>query len=83
MQKKIESVKQYIGAMKIEETPEGFYIRFRKSKNNKTKADQYHEILELEDENFKRIGEYEFIISEKEFERIYKMYHDKLYAREF
>ena len=81
MQKKMENVKEFLGAMKVEQKENGYYIRFRKSKTNKIKVEQYCEILELEDERFERLGEYELLISNEEFEDIYKTYMGKLYAR--
>lgn len=81
--KKIETVKNYIGAMKVEQRETGYYVRFRKSKSNKIKADQYCEILELEDDALiERISDYEFIISEKELNELYDSYMRKLFARE-
>ena len=84
MQKKIDTVRKHLGAMKLEETENGYYVRFRKSKNNKIMLDdifQFKDVME-EDWGAKRIGDYEFTMTEKGFEYIYKDYMSKLYARE-
>ena len=81
---KIEIVKKQLGAMKIEEREDGYYVRFRKSKNNKIMLDnifKFEDVME-EDWGTKRIGDYEFIMTEKGFEYIYESYMSKLYARE-
>ena len=79
---KIETVKNFLHAMKIEEREDGYYIRFRKSKTNKILVDQYYEISKLEDDDIVRLSDNELLITKTEFERLYKMYMDKLYARE-
>ena len=82
MRNKTETVKQYLGAMKVEERENGYYIRFRKSKTNKILVDEYYEISKLEDDDTVRLSDYELLITETEFERIYQIYISKLYARE-
>ena len=79
---KIETVKDFLHAMRIEERENGYYIRFRKSKTNKILVDEYYEISKLEDDDIVRLSDYELLITKTEFERLYKMYMDKLYARE-
>lgn len=82
--KKIETVRKHLGAMKIEKTEKGYYVRFRKSKNNKIMLDdifKFEDVME-EDWGAKRIGDYEFTMTEKGFEYIYENYMSKLYARE-
>ena len=82
---KIEVVRKQLGAMRIEEVEDGYYVRFRKSKNNKIMLDdifQFEDVME-EDWGAKRIGDYEFIMTEKGVEYIYRSYMNKLYAREF
>ena len=82
MQDKTEIVKEYLGAMKVIKRENCYYIRFRKSKTNKILVDEYYEISKLEDDDIVRLSDYELLITETEFERIYQMYIDKLYARE-
>ena len=82
MRDKTEIVKEYLGAMKVEEREKGYYIRFRKSKTNKILVDEYYEISKLEDDGTVSLSDYELLITETEFERIYRMYMDKLFARE-
>ena len=79
---KIEDVKNYLGALKVEQKENGYYIRFRKSKTNKILVDEYYEISKLEDDGTVRLSDYELLITETEFERIYQIYISKLYARE-
>ena len=81
---KMEIVKKQLGAMKIEEREDGYYVRFRKSKSNKIMLDdifKFEDVME-EDWGAKRIGDYEFTMTEKGFEYIYENYMSKLYARE-
>ena len=82
MRDKTEIVKGYLGAMKVEQREDGYYIRFRKSKTNKILVDEYYEISKLEDDGTVKLSDYELLITETEFERIYQMYMSKLYARE-
>ena len=79
--KKTEDVKNFLKAFKVEERGNGYYIRFRKSKYNKFWADDFYDITKLEDESCERLSDFEFLISKNEFERLYKMYMDKLYDR--
>ena len=82
--KKIETVRKHLGAMKIKKTEKGYYVRYRKSKNNKIMLDdifKFEDVME-EDWGAKRIGDYEFTMTEKGFEYIYNDYMSKLYARE-
>ena len=82
MSDKMEIVKEQLGAMKIEEREDGYYVRFRKSKNRKLMLDdifKYEDVME--EDGWKRIGEFEIMITEERFEKLYKNYMDKLYSR--
>ena len=80
---KIETVRKQLGAMKIEKVEDGYYVRFRKSKSNKVMLDDIFRFEDvMEEEGWKRIGEYEMRITDELFEGIYGNYMDKLYARE-
>ena len=64
---KMEIVKKQLGAMKIEKTEKGYYVRYRKSKNNKIMLDdifKFEDVIE-EDWGAKRIGDYEFTMTEQ------------------
>lgn len=79
---KIETVKKQLGAMKVEETINGYYVRFRKSKNRKIMLDDLFKFEDvMEEDGWKRIGTYEIKLSEKAFERIYDDYMEKLFSR--
>lgn len=79
---KIETVKKQLGAMKVEETINGYYIRFRKSKNRKIMLDDLFKFEDVMNEDgWYRIGTYELRLTEEAFERIYKNYMEKLYSR--
>lgn len=79
---KMEIVKKQLGAMKIEEREDGYYVRFRKSKNRKWMLDDIFEYEDvMEEDGWKRIGEFEIMITEERFEKLYKNYMDKLYSR--
>ena len=84
MADKIEVVKSQLGAMKVEEMVNGYYVRWRKSKNRKIMLDDLFKFEDvMEEDGWKRIGTYEVRLTEEAFEEIYKRYMDKLYAREF
>ena len=79
---KIKTVKEILGAMTVEETINGYYIRFRKSKNRKIMLDDLFKFEDvMEEDGWKRIGTYEIKLSEKAFERIYDNYMEKLFSR--
>ena len=79
---KIKTVKEILGAMTVEETINGYYIRFRKSKNRKIMLDDLFKFEDvMEEDGWKRIGTYEIKLSEKAFERIYDDYMEKLFSR--
>lgn len=85
MEKKMEIARKQLGAMRIEKTEDGYYVRFRKSKSNKIMLDdifKFEDVME-EDLGAKRIGDYEFTMTEKGVEYLYDNYMRKLYAREF
>lgn len=85
MRKKIEIVKNQLGAMKVEQKSEDdFYVRFRKSESNKAMLDdifQYEDIMK--GDGWKRIGDYELTLNHEAFEEIYQRYMDKIYSRSF
>ena len=84
MADKIEVVKSVLEAMKVEEMVNGYYVRWRKSKNRKIMLDDLFKFEDvMEEDGWKRIGTYEVRLTEEAFEEIYKRYMDKLYAREF
>lgn len=81
--KKIETVRKHLGAMKIEKTEKGYYVRYRKSKNRKIMLDDIFKWEDvMEEDGWKRIGDFEVMITEKVFEWVYDDYMSKLYARE-
>lgn len=78
----IQTVKEILGAMKVEETINGYYVRFRKSKSNKIMLDDIFKFEDImEEDGWKRIGTYEVRLTEEAFEEIYKRYMEKLYSR--
>lgn len=79
---KMETVKKVLGAMKVEETINGYYIRFRKSKNRKIMLDDLFKFEDVMNEDgWYRIGTYELRLTEEAFERIYDDYMEKLFSR--
>ena len=79
---KIETVKKQLGAMKVEETINGYYIRFRKSKSNKVMLDDIFQFEDVMNEDgWFRIGTYELRLTEERFEKIYDDYMEKLFSR--
>lgn len=80
--KKIEIVKNQLKAMKVEETINGYYVRWRKSKNRKIMLDDIFTFEDVMNEDgWFRIGTYEVRLTEEAFERLYKNYMDRLYSR--
>lgn len=82
MKEQIETVRKYLGAMKLEKTEDGYYVRYRKSEKNKAMLDdifQYEDIME--ENGWKRINDFEITITEKEFNRMHKLYMNTLYNR--
>lgn len=79
---KIETVKNILKAHKVEEMTNGYYIRFRKSKNRKIMLDDLFKFEDVANEDgWYRIGTYELRLTEEAFERIYDDYMKKLYSR--
>ena len=79
---KIETVKKLLKAMKVEETINGYYVRWRKSKNRKIMLDDLFEFEDvMEKDGWKRIGTYEVRLTEEAFEEIYNNYMEKLFSR--
>lgn len=84
MNEKIEIVKNQLKAYKVEETINGYYVRWWKSKNRKLMLDDLFKFEDvMEEDGWKRIGTYEVRLTEEAFEEIYQRYMNKLYAREF
>lgn len=82
MTEKIEIVKNQLGAMKVEEMINGYYVRFRKSKSNKVMIDDIFKFEDVMNEDgWYRIGTYELRLTEEAFEEIYNNYMKKLYSR--
>lgn len=81
---KIEIVRKELGAMKVNEMVNGYYVRFRKSKSNKRMLNDFFENEEVANEDgFFIIGTYEVRLTDEAFERIYKNYMDKIFSRSF
>lgn len=81
---KIEIVRKELGAMKVNEMVNGYYVRFRKSKSNKRMLNDFFENEEVANEDgFFIIGTYEIRLTDEAFERIYKDYMDKIFSRSF
>lgn len=81
---KIEIVRKELGAMKVNEMVNGYYVRFRKSKSNKRMLNDLFEDEEVANEDgFFIIGTYEVRLTDEAFERIYKDYMDKIFSRSF
>ena len=79
---KIETVKNILKAHKVEEMTNGYYIRFRKSKNRKIMLDDLFKFEDVMNEDgWYRIGTYELRLTEEAFEEIYKRYMEKLFSR--
>lgn len=79
---KIETVKKQLGAMTVNEMTNGYYIRFRKSKNRKIMLDDLFKFEDVMNEDgWYRIGTYELRLTEEAFEEIYKRYMEKLFSR--
>lgn len=79
---KIETVKKQLGAMKVDEMTNGYYIRFRKSKNRKIMLDDLFKFEDVMNEDgWFRIGTYELRLTDEAFEELYKRYMEKLYSR--
>lgn len=81
MKDKIETVRNYLGAMKLEKTEDGYYVRYRKSEKNKAMLDDIFQYDWIEEDGWKRIGDFEITITEKEFNRMHKLYMNTLYNR--
>ena len=81
MNDKIEIVRNYLGAMKLEKTEDGYYVRYRKSEKNKAMLDDIFQYDWIEEDGWKRIGDFEITITENEFNRMHKLYMDTLYNR--
>lgn len=78
----IKTVKEILGAMKVEETINGYYVRWRKSKNRKIMLDDLFKFEDvMEEDGWKRIGTFEVRLTEEAFEEIYNNYMEKLYSR--
>lgn len=81
---KIEIVKKQLGAMTLNEMINGYYVRFRKSKNNKLMLEDIFEDEDIANEDgWYIIGTYEVRLTDEAFERIYKDYMDKIFSRSF
>lgn len=81
---KIEIVRKELGAMKVNEMVNGYYVRFRKSKSNKRMLNDFFENEEVANEDgWYIIGTYEVRLTDEAFERIYKDYMDKIFNRSF
>lgn len=84
MDKKMEIVKKELKAFKINEMINGYYVRFRKSKNNKLMLEDIFEDEDIANEDgWYIIGTYEVRLTDEAFERIYKDYMDKIFNRSF
>ena len=82
MQDKNEIVRKHLGAMKIEKTEKGYYVRYRKSKNRKIMLDEIFKFEDvMEEDGWKRIGDFEVVITEKAFEWIYTQHMRTLFSR--
>ena len=78
----INTVKNILGAMKVEEMTNGYYIRFRKSKSNKAFLDGLFKFENVANEDgWYRIGTYELRLTDEAFEEIYERYMEKLFSR--
>lgn len=81
---KIEIVRKELGAMKVNEMVNGYYVRFRKSKSNKRMLNDFFEDEEVANEDgFFIIGTYELRITQKAFDDIYENYMNKIFSRSF
>lgn len=81
---KNEIVKEQLGAMTLNEMINGYYVRFRKSKNNKLMLEDIFEDEDIANEDgWYIIGTYEVRLTDEAFERIYKDYMDKIFSRSF
>ena len=81
---KIEIIKKELGAMKVNEMINGYYVRFRKSKSNKRMLEDFFKDEEVMNEDgFFRVSTYEVRLTDEAFERIYKDYMDKIFSRSF
>lgn len=81
MKDKIETVRKYLGAMKLEKTENGYYVRYRKSEKNKAMLDDIFQYDWIEEDGWHRISDFEITITEKEFNRMHKLYMNTLYNR--
>lgn len=78
----IETVKKILKAHKVEETINGYYVRFRKSKSNKAMIDDLFKFEDVMNEDgWFRIGTYELRLTDEAFEELYKRHMEKLYSR--
>lgn len=81
---KIEIVKEQLGAMTLNEMINGYYVRFRKSKNNKLMLEDIFEDENIANEDgWYIIGTYEVRLTDEAFERIYTDYMNKIFSRSF
>lgn len=82
--KKIENVKEFLSAMKVEQKENGVYIRWRKSKNRKLMLDDIFKFPDvMEEDGWKRIGDFEVLLTIEAFEEVHKNYESKFMCREF
>ena len=80
----MEIVKKELGAMKVNEMVNGYYVRFRKSKSNKRMLNDLFENEEVANEDgFFMIGTYELRTTQKAFDDIYENYMEKIFSRSF
>ena len=81
---KIEIVKEQLGAMTLNEMINGYYVRFRKSKNNKLMLEDIFEDENIANEDgWYIIGTYEVRLTDEAFERIYTDYMNKIFSKSF
>lgn len=81
---KIEIVKEQLKAMTVNEMVNGYYVRFRKSKNNKLMLEDIFEDEDIANEDgWYIIGTYEVRLTDEAFERIYKDYMNKIFSKSF
>lgn len=81
---KLEAVKKQMNFMKLEKTENGYYARWRKSKNNKAMIDDLFEFEDvMQEDGWNRIGEYEVTLTEKAVEDIYARWRYTFMCREF
>lgn len=70
--------------LKLEKTENGYYARWRKSKNNKLMLDDLFRFEDvMQEDGWTRLSEYEVNLTEEAFEDIYTSWRNKFMCREF